>query len=302
MWNRKLLYCGICLSLLFGHHTVMGQQSILDTLEIDGRIKEDSFQASRILIGQSAITRPSGTLEVSVQNRFWNTPLESEASFENMRTFIADRINTRFEVGFGITNNVTAGVGYATRYESFDAFLKYRVVQQGEGRLKWPLNLSFYQNGAFRNKTPGFADINTSSAGLTTQILIARKFTENFSFQLSPSYVYGQIVDSFQNGVSKFLVGFGGRYKLGKKISLAAEYYYYINPPNTNEVYGPFAIGVNWQVRKLILQFCLSNVDKLVEDKILGATARNFNFRDGNLHFGFQATYLLNLQKKELLN
>ncbi|WP_394747409.1 DUF5777 family beta-barrel protein [Spongiimicrobium salis] len=298
MLNKKVLCFGFCCVFLFAFSVkTAAQTTATRTAELK---KETVFGASRILIGQSTRTRAAGSFEITLQNRFWNTPDSRENQNENARTFIADRINSRLELGYSVSDRLTLGVGYATRYESIDGFLKYKLIQQEEGTLQSPITISVYQNGVFRSKTPGFADIDTDSGGLTTQLLVSRRFTENFSFQLAPSYVYGQIADSFDNGVSKFFLGFGARYKVGKRVSLASEYYYYINAPDDENVFGPFAIGVNWQVKQLILQFSLTNADKLVEDKILGATARNFNFRDGNLHFGFQATYLLRFGKTRL--
>ncbi len=135
--------------------------------------------------------------------------------------------------------------------------------------------------------------------GFTTQLLIARKISTNFSLQISPSYLH-RAADRFLSNVNlnRFAIGFGARYKVGGHVSIVSEYYALIDKVKTPQSYGPFALGVNWEVADLQLQFNLTNARNLVEDKFIGKTLQNFNFKDGNLHFGFQATYLIHFKKK----
>jgi hypothetical protein len=56
-----------------------------------------------------------------------------------------------------------------------------------------------------------------------------------------------------------------------------------------------FALGTNWEVSKLLLQFKMTNNPFFVEDTFITQTVRNFNFKDGNFFFGFGAVYFLQL-------
>jgi len=48
----------------------------------------------------------------------------------------------------------------------------------------------------------------------------------------------------------------------------------------------------------LMLQFHLSNAPNISEDAFITQTRNNFNTRDGNLFFGFNATFILHLKKR----
>ena len=56
-----------------------------------------------------------------------------------------------------------------------------------------------------------------------------------------------------------------------------------------------------WLLKKIYqLQFHLTNVRNFAEDAFITQTANNFNFKDPNLHFGFNATFVLHTKKKKL--
>jgi len=95
-----------------------------------------------------------------------------------------------------------------------------------------------------------------------------------------------------------FALGFGTRYKLGNHVSIASEYYYVANPVSGIHGFNPFALGVNWEVSDLILQFSLTNARSFDEATVITLTANNFNFNNGNLHIGVSATYVFHTNQK----
>jgi hypothetical protein len=133
----------------------------------------------------------------------------------------------------------------------------------------------------------------------TSHLLMARKFTPNFSLQVSPTLIHRNSALFEENPQTQFAIGFGGRYKVGHHVSIVSEYYYVANPLETINTYNAFALGVNWEVGDIILQFQLTNARAMVEDAFITQTTTNFNFNDGNLHFGFNATYILHLKRNK---
>ena len=59
-------------------------------------------------------------------------------------------------------------------------------------------------------------------------------------------------------------------------------------------------IGVNWELSHLMLQFHVTNARNYAEDVFITQTTNNFNFKDPNLHFGFNATFVLHTSKNKL--
>jgi hypothetical protein len=95
-----------------------------------------------------------------------------------------------------------------------------------------------------------------------------------------------------------FALGFGARYKLGSHFSIVSEYYSTFNPIDSIDTYNPFAIGANWEIGDVLLQFMLTNAVHMVEDSFITQTLNNFNFRNPNLNFGFNATYVIHFNNR----
>ena len=263
-----------------------------------------AFKTTRIGLGHSIETRKQGALEISLYNRFWN---HKEGTTQR---FLADEVSIRFGLDYAITDNFTIGAGYTNFDKITDGFLKYKFVKQVKDSKKSPFSMALLQTISHRNKEelPVYGQYgiptsqgNTSSVfSYTTQLLIARKFNTKFSAQLSPIFI-GRNNSVFE-GLPKnqYALGFGARYKVGGHVSIVSEYYQVFNPSKTVPTYNPFMIGVNWELSHLMLQFQMTNARNFADDTFITQTTNNFNFHDGNFHFGFNATFVLHLSKNKV--
>lgn len=279
---------------------VLGQEGLLDILEQEHKATvptyvSATFKTTRITYGHSVETRKKGILEIMLSNRFWNTPALQSQSFG------VDKMNARIALEYGISDRLSTGFGGSTWDGLFDGYLKYRLVRQrpkGEGS---PFSITIFQNASYFSEGLTLPDVDDSFSNrlsYTSQLLIARKFGPNFSLQLTPTYVrrsvrYGDI--DTRNHVA---LGIGGRYKLSHHVSLVSEYYRVFNPLDNFDTYGPFGLGVNWEIGDVMLQFMLTNAPSMVEDSFITGTKNNFNFKNPNLNFGFNFTYVLHLKRK----
>ena len=289
-------------ALLFLATTVVSSQNLLNILEKERSnnptYAEATFSHSRITFGQSTQTRKKGVLDVFVSNRFWNTPADRSQSF------IADRMSARIAVEYGITDHLLFGLGGTTFDGRFDGFLKYNVIKQRTDGQGFPFNVTLLQNTTyFSEKLPVDSNGNSYSSNnnnsnrfsFTTQILISRKINSKLSLQLAPTFVKRGLEYNKKDPQEHFALGLGGRYKLGKHVSLVSEYYYVTNPIKSFDTYGPFSIGVNWQLSRVMVQLMLTNALNMTEDAFITETRNNFNFRSPNLNFGFNFTYTFHL-------
>ncbi len=285
-------------------------QELLDILDKEHqdtlRFAEATFKYSRITYGQSVQTRKQGTLDISINNRFWNSPEEQSQSF------VADHINTRFALEYGISDRILLGAGGSTFDERFDAFLKYKLVRQSSGKNGSPVTVSLFQSASYFDGTLPYSDTypttypiyytpettTSNRFSFTSQVLIARKFTSNFSLQIAPTFVHRGLVFDENDPQNHFAIGFGGRYKLGGHVSFVSEYYYVANPIESFDTYGPFSVGINWELSDTMLQFMLTNAPSMVEDAFITQTRNNFNFKDPNLNFGFNFVYTIHFKNK----
>lgn len=281
-------------------------QNLLDILEKEEvntpKYAEATFSFSRISFGHSVQTRKKGVLDIFISNRFWNKPQPRSQSF------VADLYSGRFGFDYGVSDKLLIGFGATTFDDRFDGFLKYNLAKQRVDDKKFPVSISLFQNISYFNDdnddevniySPKTTEANKFA--FSTQLLIATKISNKFSLQLSPTFVHRGFVYNENDPRNQFALGFGARYKVGGHVSIVSEYYYVANTLNSFDTYGPFSLGVNWELSRVMLQFMLTNAVSMVEDAFIVETRNNFNFKPPNLNFGFNFTYTFHL-KNELKN
>ncbi|SNR14067.1 DUF5777 family beta-barrel protein [Tenacibaculum jejuense] len=255
-----------------------------------------TFKTTRLGLGHSVETRKKGTLEISWYNRYWNRP-NGETQF-----FLADEVNMRFGLDYAISDNFAIGVGYSTWDEIADGYLKYKFLRQTKKGNPFSMvalqTISMTDNMMSRSLYG--ANSSSNNYSFTSKILIARKFNPKLSLQVSPFLILRSQEPMNNNPGAQYGVGFGGRYKVGGHVSIVSEYYAVFNPIKTIKTYNPFMVGVNWELSHLMLQFHMTNARTFAEDAFITQTTNNFNFHDGNFHFGFNATFVLQLSKNKL--
>jgi hypothetical protein len=259
-----------------------------------------TFKTTRIGLGHSIETRKKGTLEISVYNRYWNIP-----NFEGQR-FLADVVSTRYGLDYAISDNFTFGLGYTNHDKITDAFLKYRLLKQRQNSKQGFVSITLLQTISHRKSENTNGDIYQPETTLsdkyafTSQVLIARKLTTDFSLQIMPTFIHREFNSGTEDSLNQFTLGLGGRHKIGGHAAIVSEYYYVTNPLKTIDTYNVFMVGLNWEVSDLMLQFQITNARNFVEDTFITQTTNNFNSKDGNFHFGFNATLVLPTKKKKI--
>lgn len=286
--------------MLLGTTISLNAQDLLEAVDKEypniPQYEISTFKGTRIAIGQSIENRKKGVLQLSALNRYWNLPNAK------VKSFVADKLSARLAFEYGISDKLTIGGGWTSLEGVSDANLKYTLLRQRKDAKKSPLSISLFQNASYRgdrsepNSDIGFKD----RLAFTSQVLIAHKFTSKFSLQVSPTFIHRSFSFNEVDPNNHFAVGFGGRYRITNHVSLASEYYYVTNPLKSRDTSGALALGINWDVRFLLLQFQMTNARSMVEDGFILQTPNNFNTDDGNFVFGFNAIFTLHLIKKQL--
>lgn len=289
--------------VLIGLNSPICAQDLLESLEKEypdtPQYEIATFKATRIAIGHSIENRKEGVLEIMAMNRYWNIP-----NYQG-QSFVADKWSARIALEYGISNRLTAGAGWSTLENMYDGFLKYKLLRQRKNAKNSLASVTLFQGASYRNKESRaaiYGDLTDTSfserLAFTSQLLIARKFTPQFSAQISPTFIYRGSSLSDEDPTNHFAVGIGGRYKVGGHVSIVSEYYYVANPVKSLDTYGAFALGVNWELSDLMLQFHMTNAWNMVEDAFILQTPNNFSLQDGNFTFGFTATFALHLKQR----
>lgn len=259
-----------------------------------------TFKTTRIGLGHSIETRKKGALEISLYNRYWNIP-----NFEGQR-FLADVVSTRYGLDYAFTDNFTIGLGYTNHDKITDGFLKYKLFKQRRNTKKMPFSVTLVQALSHRkveNTIGSIYEQTTSSDdkyAFTSQVLIARKINKDISLQIAPTFIHRAENPLTDDPNNQFSVAFGGRHKISNHASIVSEYFYVANHLKSIDTYNVFMVGVNWEMGDLLLQFQMTNARNFAEDTFITQTRNNFNAKDGNFHFGFNATWVLQTRKKKL--
>jgi hypothetical protein len=191
------------------------------------------------------------------------------------------------------------GVGRGTYEKSYDGFLKFSLLRQSKGKRNMPVSLSFFTSAAYNSmKWEKEGSLNEwDRMSYVAQLLIARKFNERFSLEINPTYVHRNMVATELDPNDIWSVGAGLRFKLTKRFSLNAEYYYVIPPINdfrSTTTYNPLAIGVDIETGGHVFTIMLTNSAPMIEKGFIGDTGGSW--KDGGIHLGFNISRVFALK------
>jgi hypothetical protein len=253
-----------------------------------------TFKSTRIMNGHSIERMPQGQLDVRISHRFGTI---NSGAYE---FFGLDQANMHLSLEYGVFNWMMVGIGRGNYEKTFDGFAKFTLLRQSTGAKVMPVSVSLFSSAALKSvKWPDQTRTNYFSSRLSYvgQILIARKMSQGFSIQLTPSYVHRNLVATELDPNDLYAIGAGGRMKLTKRLSLNAEYYYLANPKSymSQKVYDPLSVGIDLETGGHVFQFIFTNSVAMIEKGFIGETTGNW--LKGDIHFGFNISRVFTLKK-----
>jgi hypothetical protein len=295
----KYLKRYLLLIVIFLPYPIVQAQDIDQLLEEANNSSTDytsaTFKSTRIMNGHSIERMPAGQLDVRISHRFGQ--LNSGA----YNLWGLDEANTHLGVDYGITNWMMVGVGRASTNKTYDGFFKFSILRQCKGKKNMPISLSYFTSMAIqtlKNDNPGPLNF-WDRVSYVHQILVARKFNERFSFELNPTFIHENMVETALDPNDIWSLGGGGRFKLTKRISLNGEYYYVIPPKNDNRSYVSYnqlALGIDIETGGHVFQFIFSNSRYMIEKDFIGHTTSQW--KNGGIYFGFNISRVFSLTKQ----
>jgi len=303
-YNIYLIMYRLSISLLlvlipFG---VFAQNDLMDLLNENPSSEINyttaTFKSTRIMNGHSNERMHPGQFDFRISHRFGRL---NTGAYE---LWGLDQANIHFSLEYGITKWLMAGIGRGTYEKTYDGFTKFTILRQSSGAREMPVSLSAFTSIAINSlKWTESQSTNDFSSRLSyvAQVIVSRKFTPSFSFQLTPSYVHRNMVSSELDPYDLFAIGAGGRIKLSKRVSLNAEYYYVVNPGEymSQQTYNPFSAGVDIETGGHVFQIVLTNSVSMIEKGFIGETTGSW--AKGDVHLGFNISRVFNLKKQKNL-
>jgi hypothetical protein len=253
-----------------------------------------SFKSTKIVIGQSIENPAKHDLNFIISHHFGHIN-EGAYNFWGL-----DYATIRLGVEYGIIDQLAVGLGRSTYNKTYDGYLKYKLLRQQEGLRNIPLSLSLFSSisiNSLRWEEPERNNFFSSRLAYTYQLLIARKFSSAFSFQITPSLVHRNLVKYTSDNNDIFSIGMGGRYRITNRISFNAEYYVVFNSSDTEDMDNPLSLGFDFETGGHVFQLFFTNSNPMFESGFI--TETNGKWSDGDIFFGFNIFRVFTLKKKK---
>lgn len=266
----------VCLSsmALFAQEDLLSQ---VDDNENNQNVTA-SFKALKIVNLESTKLLGKKEFDLIIAHRFGSV----KDGFKGF--FGLDNAITQIKFAYGITKGFT--VTAARSEQAYDFTGKYTIISQRSNGF--PFAIVGFHSFGFNNllSKSNIPGLETSDRLIfANQLLVSRKFNENFSFELAPTFFHENYVYNVDQSNSQFALGMGGRYKISKRVSINADYAAHLNRASNSIYKNPLSLGVDIDTGGHIFQMHFTNSQGIHEVGYLGNTIGDWG--KGNIFFGF---------------
>lgn len=293
--KKICIFLSVCFWLV-AHH-VQAQDDLLNLLSADSATTEytqATFKSTRVINGHSVETTPRNHLDFRISHRFGRL---NSGAYE---LWGLDAATIRFGLEYGITDRLMVGVGRSSNQKLYDGFTKFKLLRQSTGAATMPVTVVLFGSTAVNTlKTAPEENVSFQSRlSYCGQLLIARKFSDNFSLQLMPTVLHRNRSNFSGEDNTIVALGAAGRYKISRRVAFNAEYYAVL-PNQINALYhNSLAIGFDLETGGHVFALHFTNSLGMVEKQFIAETEGQWG--EGDIHYGFNIsrTFSLNRKKK----
>jgi hypothetical protein len=253
---------------------------------------EATFKTTRIINGHSIENLAPGIMDFKVSHRFGTV---NGGVYD---LFGLDNASMRMGFDFGITPRFMVGVGRSTFQKQFDGFLKYKILRQSSGYKTMPISMALVTTAMvttlkISDPSPYYFSNRLQFAH---QLLIARKFSEGTSIQITPTLIHYNYVPLATDPNDLIAIGIGGRQKIWPRVSVNAEYYYLVPGYSFAGTTNSFSLGVDLETGGHVFQLHFTNSRGMTERTFITETTGKWS--KGDIFFGFNISRVFSLKKK----
>ncbi len=294
--NMNLRKTGAVLCLLLHTWSVLSaqDQDLLSLLGEDPNPTQyatAAFKTNRIINLHSIEHTAPGVLDFKILHRFG---FINGGAYE---FFGLDQATMRLGFDYGLTSNLQIGLGRSNFEKTYDFYAKYRFLRQSKGKRNIPLSMSLVAGSAIKtNRWPDPDRDNLFSSRLYYhfQLLLARKFSEGFTLQLSPTLVHRNLVATRAEKNDVFALGAGIRQKISKRIAVNAEYIYVLPNQLAEGFQNSLSIGLDIETGGHVFQLHFTNSTSMIEKGFVAETSGRWE--KGDIRFGFNISRVFTLR------
>jgi hypothetical protein len=278
----------VLFTLIFGSH-LFAQDDLFSLLvEDDNQEVYATFKGTRVINGQSIELPAMGDLQFVISHRFGTL---NSGAYE---LWGIDQSTMRMSFDYGITDGLAIGVARNSFQKTFESSVKANLLKQKVEKGS-PISITSY-SAVFVNSlrwiNPDRENLFSSRLSFAHQVMIARKFNQNLSLQLTPSYLHRNLVETSEMKNDYMALGFGGRYKLSKRVSMNIEYFYQADRPK-EDFTNSLSMGFDIETGGHVFQLHITNSQGMFERAFIGETTGHWS--EGDIYFGFNISRVFGL-------
>ena len=285
----------ITLLFLFLPLISFSQEDLLDELNkdaVEDKTVQAAFKGLKVVNFESTKLANAKDFYFVVAHRFGTV----KNGFDDL--FGLDNAVTQLKFIYGVNDWLNIGAARSSFQKKYGVHAKYRLINQVETSV--PVTIVGYNlvtvNTALDKDL--FANLEFSDrVTYTSQVLISRKFSEDFSMLLAPTFIYENLATrsvevlanedilNHDEENSQFAVGLGGRYKLTTRWSINADYGIHLNRNSNSSFRNPLSIGVDLETGGHVFQMHFTNAQAMFEEGFI--VQGQGDWGDGDFFFGF---------------
>jgi hypothetical protein len=201
-----------------------------DAAKVKQEITTATFKSTRIINQSSVEITGTGNLEFMITHHFGKAWVKDMSTGQNLANFFgvnSGLANTYLSFDYSPIRWMNLGVALAGKGH-YEGMTKFKLLRQQTGLKNIPVSVAWVSNVNWDANNSTAAEYKSSTwnrFSFLHQLLVARKFSEDFSLQLSPSLIHYNVVGYGPKSSNNiYSIGVGGRYKLAAKKAITFEY------------------------------------------------------------------------------
>lgn len=254
----------------------------------------NAFKSTRVIGSHSLEHVAGGVLDFRIMHRFGAL---NTGSYE---LFGLDQATIRLGLDYGITDRLTVGFGRSSLYKELDGFLKYKLVWQSKGAKDIPVSVILVTgmtSNMMKWVDPERNNYPSSRLGYYYQIVVGRKFSNSFTFQLSPIMVHRNLVEKTGDHHDVFALEMGTRIKFTQRLAITADYFFVFPNQLESQYTSPLSLGIDIETGGHVFQVHFTNAPAMNEKTFITETTGKWG--DGDIHLGFNISRVFTISDKK---
>lgn len=251
-----------------------------------------TFKSTRIINGQSVEMVPSSEMIFTVSHHF------GRVNSGIKEFFGLDQSTVRIGLEYGVNDWLGVEIGRSSFNKMVDGSLKLRFLRQQTGARNFPFTAVLYSSMNINTMAwsePDRDNLFRHRVSYAHKLLLARKFTSDFSVQLTPALIHYNLVEMEGDHNDVPVLGIGGRYKIFPRWAVNAEYFYIPASYRKTDSDLSMSIGFDIETGGHVFQLFLTNSMPLYDPGYISETYGKWT--KGDIYFGFNITRVFTLKK-----